>query len=251
MRPNTERPLLAMLPVHNEAGRYLKAVLDRLSEFTDGIVILDDASTDETPELCRNHPGVIRYHRLQKSLFAVDEGALRRMLWEMTVELEPGWIIAIDADELFESGIKQEIPLLTRQNRFDLILFTMYHFWGDLFNYRVDGLWDPALSKTPCLYRFRKDLIYHWPRRKLHCGRFPIECYQHPVTCSKIRLLHLGYVLKEEQLSKFQRYLTLDPQGKFCPATHYQSIVMPPRLKQWNGERLTNLYENEHYHCKL
>lgn len=240
MKPGTEKkPLLAMLPVHNEAGRYLKVVLDRLSEFVDGIVILDDASTDETPDLCRKHSGVIRYHRLPEPLFNTNEATLRRKLWEMTVELDPGWIMAIDADEVFESEIKRELPLLTAEkNRFDLVFFTMYHFWGDLTNYRVDGLWDPALSKTPCLYRFRKNIVYHWPNRRLHCGRFPIECYQRPVGISKTSLLHLGYVRQGEPLHKFQKYMALDPQGQFCPANHYHSIIAPPRLKRWTGERL-------------
>lgn len=241
MKPDTERPLLAMLPVRNEAGRYLKTVLNRLSELVDGIVILDDASTDGTPELCLNQSSVIRYHRLKKPLFKNDEAAFRQMLWEMTVELEPGWIIAIDADEVFESGINRELPRLTGQNRFDLVLFTIYHFWGDLTNYRVDGLWDPALSKVPCLYRFHKNTNYHWSSRRLHCGRFPVECYQRPAWLSQVRLLHLGYVSQEEQYIKFQRYLTLDPKGQFCPATHYHSIITPPRLKQWNGERLTDI----------
>ncbi|MGE5607392.1 MAG: hypothetical protein ACM3YE_17100, partial [Bacteroidota bacterium] len=58
---------------------------------------------------------------------------------------------------------------------------------------------------------------------------------------SKIGLLHLGYVHQEEQLHKYQRYLTLDPQGQFCPANHYHSIIAPPRLKQWTGERLANI----------
>lgn len=240
MKPCTERPLLAMLPVHNEAGRYLKAVLKQLNSFVDGIVILDDASTDETPEICRNHSGVIRYHRLKEPLFRTDEVALRRKLWEMTVEFDPGWIVAIDADEIFESGIKREICLL-REKRFDLVFFTMYHFWGDLIQYRVDGLWDPVLSKTPCLFRFQKNLAYHWPKRKLHCGRFPIECYQRPSGVSKIGLFHLGYVRQEEQLHKFQRYLALDPNGQFCPVGHYKSIIAPPRLKQWTGERLANI----------
>ncbi len=241
MKPFTERPLLAMLPVHNEAHRYLKFVLDRLSEYVDGIVVLDDASTDETPEICQNHNCVIGYHRLKEPLFISNEAALRHLLWEKTVELNPVWVMAIDADEFFESGIKQEISNITRQSQLDLFFFTTYHFWGNLSYYRVDGLWGPLFSKTPCLYRFRKDINYHWPNRKLHCGRFPLECYQSPGSISKIPLLHLGYVKEEDHLHKFQRYLSLDPEGKFCPITHYRSITNPPHLKKWTGERLANI----------
>jgi hypothetical protein len=238
MKPFTQTPLLAMLPVHNEARRYLKTVLDRLNQYVDGIVVVDDASTDETPELCRNHPGVIRYFQLKEPLFNSDEAALRRILWEKTVELNPGWVMAIDADEIMGSAIKDQISVLTGQNRSDLFCFTTYHFWANLSCYRVDGLWDPALSKTPCLYRFQKDLTYHWPNRKLHCGRFPMECYQRPGSVSKVPLFHLGYVTKTDLFNKSERYLALDPEGKFCPIAHYRSITETPRLKQWNGERL-------------
>lgn len=236
-----ERPLLAMLPVHNEARRYLKAVLNRLSEFVHGIVILDDTSTDETPEICLNHPKVIGYRRLDQPLFCSDEAALRRILWEMTIKLEPEWICALDADEIFESRIIKELPDLTNQTRYDLIFFPVYHFWGDLTHYRSDGFWNPNLSKAPCLHRIREKFDFHWPNRKLHCGRFPVECFQRPCMISTVRLFHLGYVNEAEHLIKYRRYQTLDPKGEFCPSAHYHSIITPPVLKQWTGERLSDI----------
>ncbi|HBL36074.1 MAG TPA: family 2 glycosyl transferase, partial [Firmicutes bacterium] len=80
-----KKSLLAMMAVRNEAERYLKPVLDRLSNYVDGIVILDDASTDGTPDLCRAHPKVIRFERLTTPLFAQNEAALRSKLWDLTV----------------------------------------------------------------------------------------------------------------------------------------------------------------------
>ena len=64
-----KQSLLAMLVVRNEADRFLQPVLDRLSILVDGIVILDDASTDHTPALCRAHPRVVRFERLSAPLF--------------------------------------------------------------------------------------------------------------------------------------------------------------------------------------
>ena len=100
-------PLLAMLPVRNEAGRYLSFVLKRLSPVVSGIVILDDASTDHTADLCRAHPKVLRYRRLPEPLFLKDEALFRSLLWNMTVELNPAWILALDADETLEAKARR------------------------------------------------------------------------------------------------------------------------------------------------
>lgn len=225
-----------MLPVKNEAGRYLPVVLNHLATYVDGIVVLDDGSTDQTPQLCQNHPKVVRFRRLEESLFPKDEAALRQMLWEMTVELEPAWVLALDADEIFEAKIRRELPLLTRQEQYGLIHFPVYHFWGGFTHYRIDGLWNPLVSRTACLYHYQKGLNYHWPVRNLHCGRLPMEAHQSRSFLAPVNLLHLGYAKKQDHLQKYRRYLSLDPEGKYCPLAHYQSILEPhPRLRKWNG----------------
>jgi hypothetical protein len=99
-------------------------------------------------------------------------------------------------------------------------------------------MWDPFYSKIACLYRYNKKIDYHWAKRKLHCGRIPVEAYTQPGTISSVRILHLGYAQKADHISKYNRYLTVDPQGKFCPLQHYQSILRPQQLKQWNGEKI-------------
>ncbi len=235
-----DRPkIVAMLPVRNETHRYLKLVLSHLTEYIDEIVILDDASTDETPEICRSFSKVTRFKSLDESLFWRDEAALRNLLWEMTIELDPDWILALDADEIFESTIKKELSRLTQQNQYDLVYFPVYHFWGCLTHYRVDGMWNPLYSKIGCLFRYHKNIDYHWPMRKLHCGRFPLEVCKKPATLSSINLLHLGYAQKNEHYSKYRQYLSADPEGKYCPITHYQSIVHNKyQLKRWLGEKI-------------
>lgn len=243
MAPPRESPLLAMMVVRNEANRYLRPVLERLGRLVDGIVILDDASTDETPGLCRAHPKVIRFRQLNSSLFSRNEAALRSLLWEMTVELEPAWILALDADELLEEKAKTALPALTAQEEYELITFPVYHFWGDLRHYRVDRLWHPVLARTACLFRYRKNRSYHWAPRRLHCGRLPVEAYHAPRFHAPLRLLHLGYASPQARSEKYHRYLSLDPRGRFCPLTHYQSIMArQPRLRRWTGEDLEVLF---------
>ncbi|HBR28642.1 MAG TPA: glycosyl transferase [Firmicutes bacterium] len=237
-----KRSLLAMMAVRNEAERYLKPVLDRLSTYVDGIVILDDASTDGTPDLCRAHPKVIRFERLTTPLFVQNEAALRRKLWDLTVEAAPTWVLALDADEVLETRAVAELPHLLAQTRCDLITFPVYHFWGDLRHYRVDHWWHPSRGRTACLHRYQPNRSYHWPSRALHSGRFPQEAYLTPRLSSSVRLLHFGYADRTTHRAKYQRYLTLDPQGNYCPLVHYRSILdSHPQLKSWVGENMEAL----------
>lgn len=239
MRNRKGLPLLAMLPVRNEAGRYLSYVLKRLSPVVSGIVILDDASTDHTAELCRAYPKVLRYHRLSEPLFLKDEARFRSLLWNMTVELNPAWILALDADEVLEAKARSELPVLLNRPPAVLIRFPIYHFWGNLEQYRVDGMWNPFLYPAACLYRYEPGRTYHWAKRRLHCGRFPVEAYQARGFTAELRLLHLGYADGKARQNKFLRYWQVDPEGEFCPVEHYKSILDPhPKLKKWTGERL-------------
>ena len=232
-----KRSVLAMMPVRNEANRYLKPVLDRLGTYVDGIVVLDDASTDHTPELCRVHPRVIRFERLSRPLFHHDEAKLRGKLWQLTAELNPDWILAVDADEIFESRSGLEIRAFLQQTNYELVTFPVYHFWGDFRHYRVDRWWHPARGRTAVLYRYQKNRTYRWAPRALHCGRFPQEAYRTPRFDSAIPLLHLGYAHRREHQAKYRRYLDLDPQGEFCPLVHYRSILNSrPELRCWRGE---------------
>ncbi|HHT48739.1 MAG TPA: glycosyltransferase [Firmicutes bacterium] len=240
-----KRAVLAMMVVRNEADRYLKPVLDRLGSTVDGIVVLDDASTDRTPELCRAHPQVIRFERLTTPLFTQDEAQLRQRLWAFTVELNPTWILALDADELLAASFARALPTFCAQTRFDLISFPVYHFWGNFRQYRVDHRWHPARARTACLHRYQKSRHYHWAPRRLHCGRFPQEAYLTPKLNSGIPLLHLGYADPVAPAIKYRRYLELDPRGELCPLAHYRSILNPrPALKRWTGEDLEALLWN-------
>ena len=80
-----------MMLVRNEANRYLRLVLADLCQYVDDLVILDDASTDGTYELCRSFPRVRVLARERKSGFD-NEIYLRQKLWQLTVDTSPAWI---------------------------------------------------------------------------------------------------------------------------------------------------------------
>ncbi|MEW6524357.1 MAG: glycosyltransferase [Bacillota bacterium] len=222
--------LVAMMPVHNEASRYLGQVLESLEAYVDRIVVLDDASTDETPSLCRSYARVV-YHRQPERTFPVDESRLRSRLWELTVALEPRWILAIDADEMFEDRAQHELRFLLDRAEFSAVDFRVFDFW-DEDHVRVDGGWNPWTKEFRMLVAYNPRFDSCWKPGLLHCGRFPRSYYGPvPAYFSDLRLKHLGWMRPEDRLFKHAFY-----QERLPDDPHAASILAPPeavRLERW------------------
>jgi len=225
------RPTLtAMMPVRNEADRYLEQALEDLSAYVDHIVVLDDASTDATPDICRSFSKVI-LHRNPEPEFAVDESRLRARLWRLAEETRPGWILAIDADEIFEDGMKDQIDTLIDQDEYDAVEFRLFDFWGGTTHCRVDGGWNPWPKRVRMLVRYDPGKRYTWPNRRLHCGRIPLEL-RGPLIVhqSALRVKHFGWARPEDVRRKYALYKSIETSD------HLESVCDPPervKLEPW------------------
>lgn len=220
--------LVAMMIVRNEAERYLKDVLEQISSLADCIVILDDASGDASPEICASYPKVI-LHRNAEALFFHHEARLRTKLWELTIKTEPDWILALDADELFEDRIYGEIRGLLNQVEFDGVEFRIFDFWKSSTHYRVDGLWNPWKRFSLLLARYFPGVEYVWPDRPFHSGRWPLFYNKGNLIAfqSDIRLKHYGWARGEEHKAKYLAYKGMDPEGKYSSKEHLESVLAP------------------------
>lgn len=230
--------LAGMMVVRNEAGRYLRLALEDLLSYCETVTVVDDASDDDTPavleELGSRHPE-LTVHRLSQPQFLQNESQLRQHLWAKTVAAGPRWVICLDADELLEERWKAEgAGLLARAGQLGagLLCFNLHEFWGDKRHYRVDGFWNPHGRFVPTIIRYVPGHPYRWNNHPLHGGRFP-ENPPGPALNVPLRVKHYGYVNPADQRAKYERYITADPAGRYCPFSHYQSILTPPVLREW------------------
>jgi ABC-type sugar transport system ATPase subunit len=103
----SDKKIIGLMRMRNEE-LILKDTLDSFSKNVDGIILFDDASTDRSVEIAREHSAVIEIieNKIWKKNRQSEETENRQMLLEYAQKYNPEWIFYSDCDERFEGDIK-------------------------------------------------------------------------------------------------------------------------------------------------
>lgn len=212
-------------------------MLSELCEFVDEIVVVDDASTDRTPDIVLRCPKVVKLVQSPEPLFA-QEWKLRSLLWETAVSTDPDWLLSIDADELYEAKARRSMRTLIDQDRYDWVAFRFFDLWGGTTHYREDELWNIHRRHQMTLVRYMPRLPCPYPKLDHHLPRIPPTYHALPGLLSELRVKHLGWAGDwADRVRKYRRYKANDPEGRFGSLDHYESILDPePNLIPWRED---------------
>jgi hypothetical protein len=246
--------LIALLRVRNEA-LILKDTLEHLSMFCDYIVAYDDASTDETFLLLRDHPQVIAIKRnlkwnteIEKRLD--DETKHRRDLLSIAKEFKPKWIFCADADERYIGNIREFVST-PESDHIDIVrisLFDAYMTVNDFLPY--DG------KRTLLNFRKyfgieRRDIVILWknlPDIEFHGIDKREPLYKNKVEIVKFFCQHYGKSLSiehwEETCDYYCKYFPWESYGRKWSerkgkGLHCYSDFGTP-LYKWGSELFNN-----------
>ena len=209
--------IVGALLCRNEEGRYLEEVLEDVARFCDEIVVVDDGSTDATPDIARASGASVFSSGSDKDqgFWGSNETVPRADLWARASSAagRDGWLLIADADHLLTGITPDDFRILCRAENVNAWAFRLFDCWErEPYRHRTDGYWQAWCRPRPWLFRGRptEDFEPQWDTRGIHSGHFPANypmCVGNAPGCAGI--IHLGYCKPEDRAAKARKYLDL------------------------------------------
>ncbi len=227
---STPRPrLVCLLPARNAAAD-LPGYFASVERFADAIVALDDGSTDATADLLAAHPlvTILLRNPPRPGYRGWDDAANRNRLLAAAAELNPEWIISLDADERIDPTDAAALRefLATDALPGCAYGFQCFPMQGDLTHYRPTFIWVYRLFAFAPGQRF--------PSRRLHFAPIPTSIPRQAFLRTTLRIQHLANLTPERRLARFEKYRQADPECRYWP--DYASLLHAPgdaELRVW------------------
>ncbi len=224
LRPRHRVRLLGLLAARDEM-RFLPGYFANVVPHVDGLVALDDGSTDGTAEYLGSHPAVLELIRRPQDRPFWDEVGNFRALHEAALRHGAEWIVWLDADERVERSFRERAErVIRRGSRFGLIAYAVRvrELWDTPRTFRADGLW--GRKRLARVFRALPD--HAFDTRSLHATRGPLQGrvlggFPH----ADLTIYHLRMIRREDRVARRDRYRTLDPRAVYQPGIGYDYLT--------------------------
>jgi hypothetical protein len=205
--------LLALLAFHDER-RYLPGWFANVPPEVDGVVALDDGSTDGSAELVAAQLSVLALLRRERREPHVwHDGENHRLLAEAARRLGADWLLGVDADERLECGFGARArALVTDRGAARAYYVHVRELWDAPDRMRVDGVWGGKRSAR--LFAARRRARYD--DRALHGHWAPLDARDgDDFRQADLYLYHLRMIRPEDRQARRDKYRRLDPERRF------------------------------------
>ncbi len=216
--------LLALLSARDEM-RFLPGLVANVAPHVDGIVALDDGSTDGTGEYLEGRPEVVELLRSEATRARWDEVSNHRGLMAAALRHDADWVLCIDADERVEREFRSRAEAVIAEGEprgVQAYAVRLRELWGSTSHYRADGLW--GRKAVARLFRALPD--HEFDERPLHAVKAPLQARidgQFPV--ADLELFHLRMIKREDRVARRRRYEDADPEARWQPGIGYAYLT--------------------------
>ncbi len=220
--------IIALMPVRNEAW-VLPQSLACLSTFCDVVLVNDQASEDESREICRRFPKVVL---IESSERLICEEA-RWQLFDAARHYDGCNLLwCTDADELLSPRLATRF-FESRRNELTpgtVVESLYYHLWNRTDRYRTVGYPYAPYWKALGLVDDRRMDYSRARRLPLHEARVPLEGAIGTVRATDLPVLHLQWLLAERNQMKQAWYRCrewLDGEKTAAAINQFYSVALP------------------------
>jgi glycosyltransferase involved in cell wall biosynthesis len=192
----------------------------------DGVVALDDGSTDGSAEWLARRPQVRELVQIAPDRPDWDEVGNFRRLVAAAVRHGGDWAVVLDADERVERHFRARAERVIRRGaRLGLTGYAVRirEVWNEPGRYRSDGLWSRKLP--PRLFKLRAD--HAFDERPLHAGKVPLQARRvfGQVPLADLEVYHLGMLRAADRRARRERYERADPHAIWQPGQGYAYLT--------------------------
>lgn len=216
--------LLAVLAVRN-ARAHLPGLFANLAPQVDGVIALDDGSSDGSADYLRSRPEVLELMLVPPDRPRWDEMGNHRALVAAAIRHGADWVLSIDADERVERQFRGRAERIIRRAGaigIGAVAVHLRELWDSPSAYRVDGLWG---RKTRARL-FRAMPAHEFDTRELHGTKAPLQARHlgvYPLV--DLNIYHLGMLHEADRAARRERYERADPEARWQPGLGYAYLT--------------------------
>jgi glycosyltransferase involved in cell wall biosynthesis len=213
----TQPKVACLMQLRNEA-LHLEGCLSHLREYVDGVVALDDGSTDNTVAILNQNSMIVVdcIKKASREPHAWNELENKQLLLKRARQLGFDWVLCCDADERYEIAFLARLRQIANafsEGELGCVSVALREMWNTPMKYRIDGIWG---TKTRARFFSLPDRIEFDLEQELHGQWYPdhIRRYARMLNADH-NLYHLKSIAQEDRVKRRDFYKKLDPNNKF------------------------------------